>query len=124
MERSKTGKLGEDIAVNYLKSKDYRIIQRNVRQKFDEIDIIAIDPNRTLIFIEVKTTRQYGNAENQINPEDNLTESKFSKIRRSAMIFAGKNSAMVKEDRGWQIDLLAITLLANEDYKINHYENI
>lgn len=47
-------KIGENKAVEYLDKKGYRIIRRNYRCRFGEIDIIAIDDN-TLCFIEVKT---------------------------------------------------------------------
>ncbi|MDP1852821.1 MAG: YraN family protein [Candidatus Omnitrophota bacterium] len=49
------GKAGEDEAVNFLKKKGYKILERNWRLKrFGEIDIIAKDRN-VFCFIEVKT---------------------------------------------------------------------
>ena len=37
----KVGKIGEDIACRYLKDKGYKIIERNFRRKWGEIDIIC-----------------------------------------------------------------------------------
>lgn len=51
------GKNGEDKAVLWLESKDYKIIQRNFRRRGFEIDIVALDKNKVLRFIEVKTVK-------------------------------------------------------------------
>jgi len=49
------GKLGEDIACLYLEKNNYKIIKRNFRCKQGELDIIAFNLKKELIFIEVKT---------------------------------------------------------------------
>ena len=51
------GKEGEDLAFDFISSRGYRIISRNYRTRFGEIDIIAAD-GPTICFIEVKTRRQ------------------------------------------------------------------
>lgn len=43
----------EEEAANYLKSKGYKILERNFRTSFGEIDIIAKDKD-SLCFVEVK----------------------------------------------------------------------
>ena len=53
-KRHETGKIGEDIAVNYLKQRGYKIIERNFECKQGEIDIIALDKEE-IVFVEVKT---------------------------------------------------------------------
>ncbi|MBR3710276.1 MAG: YraN family protein [Bacteroidales bacterium] len=50
------GKLGEDLAVNYLINKGYQIFERNWRSGHKEIDIIALDGD-TLVAVEVKTRK-------------------------------------------------------------------
>jgi putative endonuclease len=57
------GKAGEEAAVQYLQQHGYRILERNYRCRFGEIDLIARD-GRTLAFVEVKTRRsqRYGPA--------------------------------------------------------------
>lgn len=49
-----TGRRGEDVAVEFLSGKGYRVIERNYRCRQGEIDIIAKD-GTALVFIEVKT---------------------------------------------------------------------
>ena len=50
------GKLGEDLAAEYLINKGYRILERNWRSGHKEIDIIALIDN-VLAIVEVKTRK-------------------------------------------------------------------
>ena len=54
-----TGKLGEDIAVNFLRENGYTVKDRNIHLSHNEIDIVAEDENY-IVFVEVKT-RTYKN---------------------------------------------------------------
>ncbi|MDP2696174.1 MAG: YraN family protein [bacterium] len=121
---SATGQLGEDLACEYLKEGGYKVIDRNFRKPWGELDIIAKSKGGVLVFVEVKTIRQYGNAAIEIVPEDNLTSAKLKKLQRTAQMFVGKHPELINDDRGWQIDLIAITLLDDAEPKITHYENI
>ena len=151
-KKSEIGKLGEDIACQYLLNKSFTIIERNFRKKWGELDIIAKDSNGVLVFVEVKTMRQSGNAElkrqyeesigknpaimrlvrhrinkydkAQLNPEENLTAAKLGKLKRTAQLYAGSNPDLINENKGWRIDLIAITLFENGEPEIKHFENI
>jgi putative endonuclease len=50
------GRAGEEVARRFLCGRGYRILERNYRCRFGEIDLIARDGG-TLVFIEVKTRR-------------------------------------------------------------------
>ena len=54
-----TAKFGEDKACEYLKKLNFKIIERNFRKGYGEIDIVAIDSSdrsgQVLVFVEVKT---------------------------------------------------------------------
>jgi putative endonuclease len=50
------GRLGERLAAEHLARRGFSVLERNVRTRAGEIDLIAFD-GRTLVFVEVKTTR-------------------------------------------------------------------
>lgn len=62
------GKYGEDLACNYLKSKNYKILDRNYRNRFGELDIICLHSN-IIIFLEVKSryTSKFGEGRYSVN---------------------------------------------------------
>ena len=126
MDKKIVGKMGEDFASNYLIRKRYKILFRNHRERSDEIDIIAMAPDKTLVFIEVKTMQGPINSSFGIIPEDQLTRDKFRKINRACRIFAAKHSNLIDDEKGWRIDLIALTLIGDNenDFQITHYENI
>ena len=127
--RSQFGQLGENIACEYLVENGYKIIERNFRQKWGEIDIIAKAPDKTLVFVEVKTVRSVeklhtvNKNNNQISAEDQLTGVKLTKLQRTASLYANHRQDLVDDEKGWRIDLLALTLIENR-YVIKHYKNI
>lgn len=126
------GKIGEDLACGYLVKKGYKILFRNFREKWDELDIVALAKDKTLVFVEVKTMNipQDADAETSLQPEDNLNGSKLKKLRRASEAFAGKNRELIRDDGGWRIDLLAIVIDTDPQdnivkvRRIDHYENI
>lgn len=54
-----TGNLGEDLAAQYLEAHGYKIIDRNVKFPYGEIDILA-SLKKTIVIVEVKTVRGGG----------------------------------------------------------------
>lgn len=76
------GRSGEEKAGKHLKKLGYRIIEKNFRTRFGEIDIIAED-GEYLVFVEVKTRTSSRFA----NPEDYVDERKQRKILKSAQIY-------------------------------------
>lgn len=119
-QKSELGKFGEDTACEYLLEKGYKIIGRNFRKPWGEIDIIAKAPDKTLIFFEIKTMRKN---EGGIQPEDQMTRNKISRLKKIAVYYAALNQNLINERAGWRIDLLTLTDDVN-NCVINHYENI
>ncbi|OGY57150.1 MAG: hypothetical protein A3D47_00125 [Candidatus Colwellbacteria bacterium RIFCSPHIGHO2_02_FULL_43_15] len=121
--RSETGKLGEDMATGYLIRKGYKIIERNHREKWGEIDIVAKSPDETLVFFEVKTSKGDDVDKLLVNPEDQMTKAKMIKLKRTAALRAVQLDEEVNQEVGWRIDLLALTITP-KDCVIKHYQNI
>ncbi len=122
--RSEIGQFGENLVCEYLVKQGYKIIERNFRQKWGEIDIIAKAPDKTLVFVEVKTVRNVNQQTNgSISAEDQLTSAKLQKLQRTASLYAGHNQELVNDEKGWRIDLLALTIKEG-DCAVKHYENI
>ena len=102
---SLSGRRGENLAANYLKKAGYRLVERNYRQKYGEIDIIATKGAET-IFFEVKTRKslRFG------LPEEAVNFRKLRKIRRLAEYYASKQPLLPQKLR---IKVIAIQIADN-----------
>lgn len=116
-----TGAQGEQKAVDFLKSKRYTILERNHREKWGELDIIARDSDKTVVFIEVKTMSNLGRS--GLRPEDHLTRQKLGQLRKLALFYANSHPKLINPKKGWRIDLIALTINDN-CFDLNHYQNI
>lgn len=94
------GQKGEELAGLFLQEKGYQILDKNVRSRQGEIDIIALD-GHTLVFVEVRTrTRStYGSA------EESVTWRKRNKLRELALSYLRSHSQSVPTFR---MDVIAI----------------
>ncbi|MEZ6128280.1 MAG: YraN family protein [Planctomycetaceae bacterium] len=72
------GDRGERAAVRFLKRKGYRILAKQYRNDFGEIDIIALDGNR-IVFAEVKT-RQSTDAGQPFEAVDRRKQERLTKL--------------------------------------------
>jgi len=124
MNNVETGKIGENSANEYLINNGYSILTRNHKERFDEIDIIARHPNGVLVFCEVKTLNKYGDFDSGFMPEDNFGGVKLKKMIRAANILLARRPGLIKNGRGWQIDLIAVILENGTVADLRHYENI
>jgi len=81
----KLGRLGEDLAVNALKERGYRIAERNAKIEKHEVDVIAVD-GETLVFIEVKTrsSHEYG------PPMSAITPKRIARFKKAATLYTMK----------------------------------
>lgn len=77
------GHNAEDLACHLLTGKNYKIIDRNFRSRFGEIDIVALHEG-CLKFIEVKarTSSAFG------SPEEAVTKSKLDKIIKTSQYYS------------------------------------
>src|SRR5215207_2754621 len=78
--RRTLGALGERLAAEHLCSAGYRIVERNFRTRYGELDIVAAG-DRCLVFCEVKT-RVCGRG--GPSPFDSIGTVKRSRVRQMA----------------------------------------
>ena len=121
-----TGKLGEDIACEFLENNGFAVLFRNARNKFGELDIVAKDHDGTLVFVEVKTIRQCGNSKTfaEFMPEDQMGSSKMRKFKRFAEFFANEHQDLFDENAGWRLDFVGVIFDDSGAHTIRHYKNI
>ena len=126
-KNSELGKLGEDIACGYLVKKSYKILEQNLKEPWGELDIITKDPQKTLVFIEVKAMAKnkpcLAEQDYQLVPEDNLTQKKLRQIVRAASLYANSHPELI-EQSGWRIDLIAVDIYPDDSHEVRHIENI
>ena len=117
-EKQNIGKLGEDIAVKYLKNHGYGVLERNYRKPWGEIDIVALK-SQELVFFEVKTQ----NEKFEWRPEENITRHKKRQLSRIVATYL--KDRKIPENQDWRIDILAIKLdFETKNAKIEHIQNI
>ncbi|HVV91559.1 MAG TPA: YraN family protein [Solirubrobacterales bacterium] len=91
--RLRTGRLAEARAAEHLGSLGYRILERNARTRFGELDLVVYDARRRiLVFVEVKAIR----AGAKVGPERPVlwvTPRKQLQVRRLATAWMAERRA-------------------------------
>ena len=108
--RKEVGRLGEEIATQYLERKGFRVITRNYRKPWGEIDIIA-EKGNSVRFVEVKAVSRENNDDGSREmdyylPEERANEIKLKKVARTAALYMEN----MKDDREFQIDVIGVLL--------------
>lgn len=100
------GALGERISVKALKGDGYRILERNVRVRSGEADIVCLAPgDKTIVIVEVRSRTVTNEARARIRPEDTVHGSKRDKLVRIAREI---RKARAWEDRPIRIDVIGV----------------
>ena len=121
-EHNYVGKIGEDLARDYLIKEGYKIVEQNYRTKYAEIDLVAqkslgfLKPSK-LVFVEVRTKV----GENFGSPEDTINKAKLWKVLQNAKSY----TAFKRWDGPCQIDAVCIVLRPDFSVsRLTHHENI
>jgi putative endonuclease len=80
--RQRFGNQGEAEAARFLEGLGYKILERQLRGQFGELDLVALDRD-TVVFIEVKTRASSAAG----HPTESVTLAKQKKITRSALVY-------------------------------------
>ncbi len=107
------GKLGEELAVDFLRKNDYQILQTNWVYQKAEIDIIALK-NKVLAIVEVKTrsSLEFG------LPQEFVTPKKIKLLVKAIDEYIIQNNI----DADARFDIVSI-YNNNGDFVIEHIED-
>lgn len=113
------GALAENLATEFLKKKNYVILERNLQFKNWEVDLIALDQEQNeIVFVEVKhrANRDFGGGEIAVDYR------KVKKMQQVAMAYLREHQFK----KAYRFDI--ITSVGNyqqpKQIKIEHFENI
>ena len=114
-DRRALGARGEAAAARALARQGFRILEANVRCRFGEIDLVAIDAN-VVVFVEVKGNRgrRFG------APEEMVTPAKQRRLTRLA--------AWYLQRRGWlgrpaRFDVVAVDWDVTGAKRVRHFRD-
>ena len=100
LRRVKSGRLGEDAACALFEENSLLILDRNVRYKDGELDIIALEGS-TLVFVEVKWRRN----DSMGTPAEAVTARKQQRVVRASRRWLAENRRLSSAVR---FDVVAI----------------
>ena len=112
-KHNEVGKLGEEVAAQYLMRKGYDIVERNWRNIHKEIDIIA-KKGKELVIVEVKARQsdEYG------DPDMAVTRQKQSRLISAANAYIFQNNL----DINTRFDIISI-VFKDERPVIDHIQD-
>ena len=113
-DRRSFGQVSESSAERHLRRKGYRIVDRNVRFAFGELDLVA-ERGGVLVFIEVKARRTgaHGGAPYAVGP---AKQSRL--VRLAAQYLAGR-----RDQPACRFDVMLCTGGEGAPERIEHIEN-
>lgn len=109
-----SGKAGENAATKFLKKSGYKILERNFRKTYGEIDIIA-KCGENIAFVEVKTRKNdcFG------TPAEFVTKEKQQKIIKCAYTYIQEQNI----DAEFTFDIIEVYMDGRKIKEINHIKN-
>ncbi len=127
-KHNEIGKIGEEIATNWLINKDFVIVERNFRKKFGEIDIVTRETTGKVHFVEVKSVSyetkarlEYAVSHETWRPEENVHSEKIRRMKNAIQAWIGEHSHTGE----FQIDIVTVRMVPREKYAVVKYiENV
>jgi putative endonuclease len=118
LTRAEIGALGEQLAVDHLTSLGLRVLTRNWRCRYGELDVIAADDaTGTAVFVEIKTrtSDQFGGVSQAVTP------TKVRRLRRLAGLW------LAVQPGSWaavRIDVIGVRIGRTRTPEITHLKGI
>jgi len=111
------GRRGELAAARYLKRQGYKIVARSDRLRPGELDLVAVDKDRTIVFVEVKTRK----SQDAGHPSEAVTPAKQRRLTRLAVTFLKRHGLLEYKCR---FDVIAVTWPEGKWFpRIEHFKN-
>jgi putative endonuclease len=118
MTRAEIGALGERLAAEHLQAMGLRVLTRNWRCRYGELDLIVADPTaRTVVFVEVKTRTGDGFG----GLAEAVTAAKVRRLRRLA------GAWLAGQDTRWaavRIDVIGVRIGQRPTPEITHLQGV
>ena len=105
------GKLGENLVAEWVVSKQGQVLATRWHCTFGEIDVVALNPDGDLIFIEVKTRSPRNIDEDGVLA---VTRTKQRKLIQSAKLFQLKHPP--HHDRNCRFDIALVRARSTQPY--------
>ncbi|MDR1034166.1 MAG: YraN family protein [Bifidobacteriaceae bacterium] len=123
LKNGELGRFGEFLARRYLQKKGWELLDCNWRNKLGEVDIIALDNNKSaLVFVEVKTRRSVSVG----YPSESVNYKKLRTIKGLVGLWIDEKRIENREipyARDIRIDVVSILVLGDDDITVSHIEN-
>jgi len=116
-DRELLGRWGEKRSQRFLERKGLKILTRNFSCKAGEIDLIMVAPDRTIVFVEVRTRAD----ETFGSVESSITFAKKAKLLRTARYFLTTHDI---DNRPFRFDVVTIVLGQKGTPQIRYYKNV
>jgi putative endonuclease len=97
--------------VAYLLSQGYTLVMRNFQRKRGELDLIVEAPDKTLVFVEVKSSRSNGCG----HPFYWIDRAKQKQVIRMARLYCAENGCF---NRASRFDAIAVV-----NGRVEHLKN-
>ena len=115
-DRARLGRWGERRCERFLRRKGLRTLARNYTCKTGELDLIMVDRDGAIVFVEVRTRA----GEDFVRVEATVTPGKRARVARAARHFLAVHRI---EDRPLRFDVVTLVLGPQGPPQIRHYEN-
>ncbi|MDP3934953.1 MAG: YraN family protein [Candidatus Giovannonibacteria bacterium] len=116
-QKQKVGNIGEGLACRFLEKRGFKIVERNYRKKWGELDIIA-EKEGILHFVEVKAI-----SNPNFRPEDAVRAWKKQRLSRAIRTYLAERK--IADDKDFEIDVVAIFLdFTRKKARIRMLENV
>lgn len=117
MSALKLGETGEQYVANYLTMNGNQILSRNWRIREGELDIVAIDQEGLIIFVEVKTRTSIAFGD----PLESIDRKKLFRIQKLALAWLATN---FKLGNSYRIDSAGVIISRAGEITLDYRKGI